>query len=337
MGRWPIKGILAAVFFAAGVAATLWLLAHFGMPAVRQALGVIGARGVLLLALIHLPTLAVLGLAWSMIGRGHGTYPPVWFVWALLMRDSAGALLPFSQLGGLAIGARALHLRGVPGRQATVTSIVDALAEQVAKAPYALAAVALLLWLAPASSVVPPALAAMAASLVLLALLALRRDWVHGQLRMRAAQLHALWRVIAARPGPAAADVEQALAPRVYLGGALVLHLCAWLMGAAETWVALRLIGAPVGAAQALVIDGVFVTVRSFAFAVPGALGVQEGAYVVLCGLFGVAAPMALALSLVQRARDLLIGAPAVLAWQALEQRRRVRGVSMRGDARAPS
>ena len=70
-------------------------------------------------------------------------------------------------------------------------------------------------------------------------------------------------------------------------------------------------------------IDGLFVAFRMFAFAVPVAIGVQEGAFVLLCGLFGVGAPVALAFSLVRRARDLVVGAPAVVAWQLLERRRR--------------
>jgi hypothetical protein len=52
-------------------------------------------------------------------------------------------------------------------------------------------------------------------------------------------------------------------------------------------------------------------------------VGVQEGSYVVLCAIFGLDAPTALAFSLVKRARDALVGGPAVLAWQFLERRRR--------------
>ena len=57
------------------------------------------------------------------------------------------------------------------------------------------------------------------------------------------------------------------------------------------------------------------------AFVVPSAIGVQEGGLVLLCGLFDVGADTALALSLIKRARDLLIGVPVLLAWQGLEGR----------------
>jgi hypothetical protein len=55
---------------------------------------------------------------------------------------------------------------------------------------------------------------------------------------------------------------------------------------------------------------------------VPGAIGVQEGGYVVLGPLFGIAPETMLALSLLKRARDLALGVPALLLWQGLEARR---------------
>ena len=64
------------------------------------------------------------------------------------------------------------------------------------------------------------------------------------------------------------------------------------------------------------------VEVRAAAFVVPGGLGVQEGAYALLAALFGLPVEIAVALSLVKRARDLMIGVPALLAWQVGELRR---------------
>jgi hypothetical protein len=55
------------------------------------------------------------------------------------------------------------------------------------------------------------------------------------------------------------------------------------------------------------------------AFLTPGALGFQEGAYVLIAPLFGLTAEATLAVSLLRRAKDLALGVPAVLAWQYLE------------------
>ena len=159
-----------------------------------------------------------------------------------------------------------------------------------------------------------------ALSVVMLGVVALRRDWVRARLVKMAANFDKR-RPLEARAAEAA--MTEALAPRARLGLSLLLHAVAWGLGAVETWIALRLLGVDASLAQAAVIDGLFVTVRMFAFAIPAAVAVQEGAYVVLCGLFGVGAPTALAFSLVRRARDLVIGAPAVLVWQLIERRRR--------------
>ncbi len=61
---------------------------------------------------------------------------------------------------------------------------------------------------------------------------------------------------------------------------------------------------------------------RSAGFAVPGALGVQEGGLIVVCGLFGIHPDMAIALSMLKRLRELVIGIPGLIAWQLSEGRR---------------
>jgi len=71
-----------------------------------------------------------------------------------------------------------------------------------------------------------------------------------------------------------------------------------------------------------LAIESLLYAVRSVAFLVPNALGIQEGAYVLLGAAFGLPPEMALALSLLKRARDLVLGIPALLLWQFVEGRR---------------
>ena len=51
-------------------------------------------------------------------------------------------------------------------------------------------------------------------------------------------------------------------------------------------------------------------------------MGVQEAAYALLGQVFGLSGEMGVALSLLRRAKDLAIGAPTLLVWQALEGRR---------------
>ena len=90
-----------------------------------------------------------------------------------------------------------------------------------------------------------------------------------------------------------------------------LLHLACWIASTLEAWLALRFAGAPLGFATVLVIESLLYAARSAAFAVPNAVGVQEGAYILLGASFGLTPETALALSLLKRARDLTIGLPA--------------------------
>jgi hypothetical protein len=55
---------------------------------------------------------------------------------------------------------------------------------------------------------------------------------------------------------------------------------------------------------------------------VPGAMGVQEGGYILLGNLLGIPGEIAFALSLVRRMRELALGIPGLISWQLLEATR---------------
>ena len=73
---------------------------------------------------------------------------------------------------------------------------------------------------------------------------------------------------------------------------------------------------------NALILQSMAMTIRSAAFPVPGALGVQESGYLFVGNLLGIPGETAFAISLIARVRDLAIGIPALLAWQVIEGRR---------------
>jgi putative membrane protein len=319
-----LRRLLSELVFAVGLAASVWLLLHLGLRAVGQALSTIGIGGILFLVLAHLPTLTVLGLCWWLLAGEAGGWQPAKFVWGRLLRDAGGDLLPFTPLGGYVLGVRAVVLTGLSGVEAAVSGLLDLFVEQAAKTAYAIAGVLLLLLLAPRSALAVPALVLLGFSIGLIAAVSVRWGWVRDRLLKLAARFDQLWPDIGARDRRTAkAALAAALARRGRIGLGFGLHLLGWCLGAAEVWLALYLLGAPVSFGEAVAIDGVFAAVRGLAFAVPSAIGVQEATYVALCGVFGVDGPTALAFSLVRRARDLVVGGPAVLIWQFLERKRR--------------
>jgi len=112
------------------------------------------------------------------------------------------------------------------------------------------------------------------------------------------------------------------------------VHMAGWIIGVAEVLIVFACMGHPVSIAEALVIESLLHAIRGAAFAIPGALGAQEGGLVLLCAAFGIPPEQAIALSLVKRAADLVLGVPGLLGWQRLEWRRLVPSYSL--ESRQP-
>jgi glycosyltransferase 2 family protein len=303
-----------------GVAAMAALVGYYGAGAVLHALLAVGAAGFIAICAIHLGLIGGMGLAWRMLLPGASAGK---VMWSRLVRDSAAEALPLSQVGGYVMGARALTLAGVSGTRAAASTIVDVTLEFLAQLAYTALGLGLLVQLQPETRAAAPvllglAVAALAATAFILVqrrgfdyfdriARVLGRDWVERS-AAGAAALHATLAGIYRR--------------RTALWASFALHLMCWIASALEVWLALRLAGEPLSFAAVLAIESLLYAIRTAAFAVPQAVGVQEGAYVLLGASFGLDPDMALALSLLKRGRDLTIGLPAIAVWQALESRR---------------
>lgn len=322
MRRWTV---LAVVLGAAGFLAAI---AYAGVDAVADAAARIGLTGLALLVLIHLPILALLGYAWARIGgRTPGT--PSWpYLWARYVRDATADVLPLSQLGGVLAGARALALTGIGALRSAGSVLADLLIEQAAKLPYVLAGVTLLL-IGPHATSVRRAVYALLPGLLLVGLALLLRKRAPGLLERTARGLaHRLPSLRLGEAENARSELKKLFAMDRRTASAFAIHTLAWTLGAAETWVVFRLMGRTVSLRQAVIIDSLFCGLRTFSFAIPAALGVQEAGYVLVCALLGIPAAPAVAFSLVRRVRELALGIPGVSAWQLLEGRRALTGLS---------
>jgi putative membrane protein len=263
---------------------------------------------------------------------------PSWVaIWGRLVRDSGSEVLPLSQVGGYVLGARALALAGVTGTVAAASTIVDVTFEFVAQLAYTALGLVLLLQLQPGSAAATPVIiglvVAVAAALAFLIVQRhgfeyfervasiLGRGW--AERAAGAAALHGALREIYRRP--------------VALWLCFGLHLACWIASAVEAWLVLRLAGEPLPFSAVLVLESMLYAVRTSAFVVPNAVGVQEGAYILLGATFGLTPEMALALSLLKRARDLALGLPTIGVWQALEGGRLLRRRSTAAVNRLPA
>ena len=88
--------------------------------------------------------------------------------------------------------------------------------------------------------------------------------------------------------------------------GALVLALVNWLLGAVEIYYTLVFLDNPITWAEAWIIEAVAQMVRTGAFFIPAAIGVQEGAFLLVCGAVTGSPPVGLAVSVVRRIREII-------------------------------
>ena len=309
-----------AISLLIGLAAVLVLVATNDPEEILRLLGQAG-RGMAAVVALHLPQILLSALGWAPLiddPRRPG--------WASLARmrwigEAVNNLLPVAQVGGEILRARLLLHRGIAGTTAIASLVVDLATEMVAQAAFtALGLLVLMLIPHAAGSTGWSAMLGAAAfgGIMAAAFMAAQR-W--GLLRLAEALLPRLaeragWKALdGASGGLHDAVVRLYRAPRrLWLSGAA--HLASWLFGTLEIWVALRLLGAEVGLAEALVIESLGQAVRSAAFLLPGGLGVQEGGFVLIGALFGITADQAIALSLIRRLRDVALGVPGLIAWR---------------------
>lgn len=311
-----------------GVALAVYLLKYVGFAAVLSAATAVGWRGLALLCLYSLALFVLLGCAWYvLLPRPPGRYLSV-AIWARMVRDSAGEVLPFSQLGGIVLGVRAATLHRMPAPLASGSMIVDVTAELLAQVAYAALGVAILLTRSPHGAGASLRTTALVAGIVLGAA---------GATVLLVLQLqgrHLTERIAARLLPPAAGAATKALGgvldaiyeSRARVALSATLHLAGWIAGAIAAWIAYRLIGVRAQLPAVIAIESLVYAARSVAFIVPNALGVQEAVYAALAPLFGIGAEFGLAVSLIKRARDLAIGIPVLLLWQGEEGRRALAG-----------
>lgn len=310
----PIAGIL-------GLALLTGLTAYYGFTSVIEA-AVSSGWGVVLVVFARAAILTAAGIGWWLLLKPIGHGPRV-FVGLRFIREAINSLFPFA-VGGDLIGARLLAQFGVAGNLAVASVLIDLFIQVACLLLFVLAGLGVLLNLTGTHrltemtfvtlGIALPAVAGFFLVLnfgafepIVLWLVALgeKRQWVaFSQVVDLGGRLQQIWR------------------NRSGLSASFSVHLATVFFGAAEVWIALTFMGHPVSLAAAVAIESLGQGSRGAAFALPGGLGVQDGTLIAACAIFEIPPEVALAMALVKRVPDLVLGLPALLAWQALEGRR---------------
>ncbi|MGA7711678.1 MAG: lysylphosphatidylglycerol synthase domain-containing protein [Rhizomicrobium sp.] len=311
----------AVLALLAGLALAIFLIVHVGIGPVIGAVTKVGWGGFVLILLAAVPIIFFLALAWRSV---VGPLAPFWvFMASRQLRDSASDLLPFTQIGGVVIGARVGVLGGIPPVIAFSTAVVDITAEIMAQAAFTVLGLAI----GMAQLRAAPALAPYADVMILGTALLVPAIAAFVVLQRRGTALAAR---LTGRFLPKAVTQTEAFTANIEalyrqpwkLALCSSFHLLAWLASAAWLWVMLLLCGAEVSFFSAIAIEALLSALRSVLVFIPGAIGVQEAGYAALAPVFGMGPEIGLAVSLLKRARDIVIGIPILLIWQIVEGKR---------------
>lgn len=313
--------ILAPLAAIVGLASLTALIAYFGFASVLQAL-VSSRWGTLLVVLARAMALAGAGIGWWLVLTPKRPGTTV-FIGLRYIRDAINTLIPFAVVGGDVVGARLLAHYGVAVSSAIASVLVDIFLQVVCLTILLLAGLGIVASLVGAHRVTGAALAILVVAIPAvtgffltlnfgafepvvrwLTAFGEKRQWsAFGHMADLGGWLQQIWRNYRG------------------LSESFVVHLATVFFGAIEVWIALKFMNHPVGVMEAVAIESLGQGSRSAAFVLPGGLGVQDGALVAVCAIFGVPAEVALAMALIKRVPDLVLGAPSLLGWQALEGR----------------
>lgn len=317
----------AALLALAGLAIATALVAREGAGVVLAALASAGL-GVVWASALHVLPMALNARAWQLlVGRGAGGGRPrslAWFGWLVWVREAVNGLLPVARVGGEVATARLMFRRGVRPAPAVASIVADMTVSLGTQAIFTAGGIALLAGRDADGTFTRAAVGALLAAAAAIAALAVALR-LGGLERLGRAARAVLGRRFEglARSGR---RTDRALRA-VWRARGRVLRcagwqLAGWVAGAAELWAFLALAGARVPFADAVAIEAVVQAASSAAFVVPGALGVQEAAFVAVGWAVGLPPGIALAAAVFRRARDVIVFVPALVVWQGLEGRR---------------
>ncbi len=323
----------AFALLAAGAALFVALIAWQGAGPVMATLAVAG-WGLVVVAAFHLLPLALDAGAISVLLDRHAPGASLLARW---LGESVNSLLPAGQVGGPVAMARSLVVDGTPEDEAAAAVTVATTMQTFAQVAFAIGGIALFgaFGGGDGAAALRTTILVAVGCLALMALgfwWAQRRGLFGGSARLMAKLASRRdWSSLTTR----AQAVDTALAgmyrDRRKVAATFSLSLVGWIVGTGEVWLALQFLGHPVDWADALLLESVGQAFRGAAFAIPGALGVQEGGYLLLAPLVGLSPATALALSLAKRARELALGLPGIVVLVARERagRRALRPASV--------
>ena len=324
------------IFLLLGLAGLTGLIAWQGVGEI----GAIIAKGgwaMLLLSLFFVPQVFLFTVAWRFLFPAGDAPPFTRAASAMTVGMYANALLPVAEIGGEVIKARIIMKGGASGRNAGASVVLDKTIQTLSLIAWALIGVGALVLLNANGPVVIGGLAGIALLTAgTVGFIIVQHKGMFGPMARFGSRFTGGEKWVNLAGGASTLDgaVRDLYRHRGRLAAAATIRILGRVVLVGEIWLAAMLIGHPIGLIEALALRSLSLTIRSAAFMLPGGYGIQEGSYVAIGALIGVPPGVALVLSLAIRLREVVVGVPALLAWQWSEGRGigRARRLALRSE-----
>jgi glycosyltransferase 2 family protein len=320
MKRTPKIGVALALL--AGIVAAVYVVWSVGFDPVFAAIARAGVGGLALLCFYALVVFISLAFAWFTLLPPPQRIALSALYAARLVRDSIAEISPFSPVGGMVAAARLVVLKGMNASYAAASVAADATTEAMAQVVFLAFGLGVgftqFRHLQGSGPLSEGMLAVLLLAVPGIALLIFLQKKGAGFAEKIAARFFPQ-----AKTGVSFREaIEELYESRARLALSSALHLLAWVGAGVGTYIAFRLVGGHINLWNAVALEALLCTLRSIAAPVPAAIGVQEWGYAMLAPLFGLPAEMGVAVSLLKRAREIVLGIPALIYWQGVESRK---------------
>ncbi len=325
MGGVALMRRMSIVFFLAGLFVAAWLFNGINAAGVVRSIASIGWGFILVLG-VRVVLLYVDSHSWRLLllaGVRPSLHLSAFQRW---IGEGVTVLLPFASISGELVRVRLAIVYGLRGAVAFASIVMDAVVAVVSQILFLGIGVALYVSIGSGSDALRGSMGFALIALLLAAgamAMAIRGEWLgrFGKILKNVfSSSQASW--LAEAMNSVDEQIAEITARRAAFLRSLLWRLLGWVLGAAEIALVLYLLGKPISLGEALMLDALTTAVRTAFFFVPAGLGVQEGTLLLLGATLGIGGETMMAAALIKRARELVFGLPAVLAWQWVEAER---------------
>jgi putative membrane protein len=299
-------------------------LTLFTVLLICQGVGPVGAVlleagiGLVWASLYHIVPMVVNAVAWRMLFVAGPAPSILQMTYAVWIRESVNGLLPVARIGGEVISYRLLTRKGFKATPVVASLISDITLGMVSQFVFTVTGLVMLLLRIEDTDEVWRVIGGLLAFLPMVAgIFAIQRiGIVNLGSRLVGTLFGDRWADLVGNAARLDRVLRLVYRRLTRVIGSTLCQLAAWTLGTGEIWLALQFLGHPITLYDAFLLESVAQAISSAAFVVPGAIGVQEGGFMLFGTMLGLDPEVALAVAIARRIRDLIIFVPGLIVWQ---------------------